>query len=43
MIAGTVLSQREEAEVLDGIIRLTGEYSCVEMIGREQNEEIIKP
>lgn len=43
MIAGSVLSQKEEAEVLDGIIRLNGEYGCIEMIGREQNEEIIKP
>ncbi|MBE6917570.1 MAG: hypothetical protein E7470_06720 [Ruminococcaceae bacterium] len=43
MIAGSVLSQRENTEVLDGMIRLTGEYGCIEMIGREQNEEIIKP
>ena len=43
MVAGTVHSQNEQFSAGDGVILLTGEYGCIEMIGREQNEEIIKP
>lgn len=43
MVAGSVLSQNEQFSMLDGAIYLTGEYGCIEMIGREQIEEIIKP
>ena len=43
MVAGTILSNEEEITVAEGLICLTGEYGCIEMIGREQNEEIIKP
>ncbi len=43
MVAGTILSKEEEFLQQDGVFRLEGEYGCLEMIGREQNEEIIKP
>lgn len=43
MVAGNILSNKEQLSSQDGIITMTGEYSCIEMIGREQNEEIIKP
>ena len=43
MVAGTILSNEEEITVAEGLICLTGEYGCIEMIGREQNEEIIQP
>lgn len=43
MIAGTVHSQSEQFSAAEGVVCLTGEYGCIEMIGREQNEEIIKP
>lgn len=41
MIAGKILHSDVQVEVLDGICRLTGEYACLEMIGRIQSEEII--
>ena len=43
MVAGTILSKEEEFLQQDGVFRLEGEYGCLEMIGREQSEEIIKP
>lgn len=43
MIAGSVLSQQKTFSRSDGILQLVGEYACLEMIGREQHEEIIKP
>ena len=43
MLAGSIISQREEIDLRDGVLRLTGEYGCIEMIGREVKEEIIKP
>ena len=43
MVAGSILSAKEQFSTQQGIITMTGEYGCIEMIGREQNEEIIKP
>ena len=43
MVAGTILSKDESFTEQDGILQLDGEYGCFEMIGRERNEEIIKP
>ena len=43
MVAGTIINKNEELSQDDGAICLTGEYACLEMIGRERNEEIIKP
>ncbi len=43
MIAGTVLRRQEATEPQKGIYVLQGKYACTEMIGRVQNEEIIKP
>jgi len=43
MVAGTVLSRREEFEQTDDTLILNGEYACHEMIGREQSDEILKP
>lgn len=43
MIAGSFHFQREQFSAAEGVLCLTGEYGCIEMIGREQNEEIITP
>ena len=43
MVAGRILSKEEIFSQQDGVLWLDGEYSCFEMIGRERNEEIIKP
>lgn len=43
MVAGRILSKDESFSQQDGGLRLDGEYGCFEMIGRERNEEIIKP
>ncbi len=43
MTAGTVLSCDEEISEGEGVVALHGKYACTEMIGRLQNEEIIKP
>lgn len=43
MTAGTVTEGREEFSDRDGVCCLTGQYACVEMIGRQRNEEIVKP
>ena len=43
MIAGQILSMRENVTASDGAISLQGQYACHEMIGRVQKEEIIKP
>lgn len=40
MIAGRILSSQTELEQDDALCRLTGQYRCLEMIGRAQNEEI---
>lgn len=41
MVAGQVLRSDVRVEMLDGFCRLTGEYACLEMIGRIQSEEIV--
>ena len=43
MIAGCIISREEEITLEDGIWVLSGRYVCLEMIGREQSEEIITP
>lgn len=43
MVAGKILSKEETFSRQDGVICLVGQYECLEMIGRERNEEIIKP
>ncbi len=40
MIAGQIRSAEEAVTLEDGIYRLTGVYTCIEMIGREQREQI---
>ena len=43
MIAGSILSSDISVQTQDGVFVLTGEYACLEMIGREQAEEIVTP
>lgn len=43
MTAGAVTERREEITEWEGVYRLTGNYACIEMIGRQRSEEIIKP
>lgn len=43
MVAGKILSKDQKFLQQDGAFWLEGEYGCLEMIGRERNEEIIKP
>ena len=43
MIAGQILAQQETVTAADGIFCLLGDYSCLEIIGQVQKEEIIKP
>ena len=40
MVAGEIRDKSETVTLEDGIYRLTGAYVCVEMIGREQQEQI---
>lgn len=42
MVAGTVQSEQCTLSQDDDLLILTGQYSCVEMIGREQQEEILQ-
>ena len=42
MLSGKILGKQESAEIADAVYTLTGRYICLEMIGRERNEEIIK-
>ena len=41
MLAGRILDQEHELTGGDGVLRLRSSYACIEMIGREQNEEIL--
>ena len=41
MLAGRILDQEYELTGGDGVLRLRSSYACIEMIGREQNEEIL--
>ena len=43
MEAGMILTKQEEFSQQDGTLCLVGKYGCLEMIGRERSEEIIKP
>lgn len=43
MVAGKILTREEAFSEEDGLLRLDGEYGCLEMIGKERNEEIIVP
>jgi len=43
MIAGRILSQNETVSQEDGVLKLEGVYGCLEMIGKEQSEEIVTP
>lgn len=40
MVAGTIVNHRETVTEADGLIRLTGEYVCTEMIGRVRQEQM---
>ena len=40
MVAGEIKDKNEIVTLEDEIYRLTGEYTCIEMIGREQREQI---
>ena len=42
MLCGKILGKLEQAEVVDRVYTLKGSYVCLEMIGRERSEEIIK-
>lgn len=43
MTAGQILEKEEYVETGSGWIQLSGVYECLEMIGIQRNEEIIKP
>ena len=43
MVAGQILTKEETITQEDSVICLDGNYGCLEMIGREQSEEIILP
>ena len=43
MVGGSILDRQERFSQSDGLLTLDGIYSCNEMIGREQIEEIITP
>jgi len=42
MLSGKILGKLENVNVGDAVFTLTGRYVCLEMIGRERSEEIIK-
>lgn len=42
MLSGKILGCLENEDIGDAVYTLTGRYICLEMIGREQSEEIIK-
>lgn len=43
MTAGSVTDRQVSLSAEDGFYCLTGQYACIEMIGRQRNEEIITP
>ena len=43
MVAGQIISAREETYEEDGLLVLQGQYACLEMIGQIREEEIVKP
>ena len=42
MISGKILGKLENTDIGDAVYTITGRYICLEMIGRERSEEIIK-
>ena len=42
MLSGKILGKLESIDFSDAVCTLTGRYICLEMIGRERSEEIIK-
>ena len=42
MLSGKILAKAESETLADDVYTLTGRYVCLEMIGRERYEEIIK-
>lgn len=42
MLSGKILGKLESGELGNAVYTLTGRYICLEMIGRERSEEIIK-
>jgi similar to stage IV sporulation protein len=42
MLSGKVFGKLERLEIGDAVCTLRGKYVCIEMIGRERSEEIIK-
>ena len=42
MLSGKILGKLESADIGDTVYTLTGRYICLEMIGRERSEEIIR-
>lgn len=42
MVAGQILNANTGAELMQDVYFLSGQFSCIEMIGRTQSEEIIK-
>ncbi len=42
MIAGECIHQKQSIDMIDGAYILSGKYSCTEMIGILQNEELVK-
>ena len=41
MLSGTILTKSEEITEEEAYLMLTGQYECLEMIGRERGEEIV--
>lgn len=41
MLSGTILTKAEEITEEEACLVLTGQYACLEMIGRERSEEIV--
>lgn len=42
MLSGKIIGKMEQTEIGDAVYTLTGRYVCLEIIGREQSEEIIR-
>ena len=42
MLSGKIVGKMEDTDIEDAVYTLTGRYICLEMIGRERSEEIIK-
>jgi hypothetical protein len=42
MLSGSILAKVEAQDIGNAVYMLSGRYVCLEMIGRERSEEIIK-